>query len=350
MVRPSPSQAVRQAEALLNGWLDGDARFERAPAGEDTGADLVVRVGPRPVLAIEVKVTSDSTSIAPIVAQARHSAARVGKAAVPVVVVPFMGEVGRRVCAQAGVSWFDLSGNAEIVAPGLRIHVEGKPNKYKKPGRPSTIFAPRSSRIVRQLLMEPGRGVTQRELARLAGLDEGFTSRIVHKLEADEHVERDKAGALHVKNADLLLDAWRETYDFTKHRVLHGHITGRSSDEALRRVAEVFKKKKVRCAATGLAAGWLLTKFAGFRLMTVFVAEEPGEEVLSAAGFRREDRGANTWLVVPNDEAVFVGSEARDGVPCVHPVQAYLDLKAQPERAEEAAGELRKQLLTWKRR
>lgn len=349
MVRLSERQAVRQAESLLREWLDGDARFERDPTGADIGADILVRVG-RPVLAVEVKVTSDSASIAPIVAQARESASRIGKAAVPVVVVPFMGEVGRRLCKQAGVSWFDLSGNAEIVAPGLRIHVEGKPNKYKKPGRPSTVFAPRSSRIVRQLLMDPGRAVTQRELARLADLDEGFTSRIVHKLEADEHVERGDGGALHVKNPDLLLDAWRESYDFAKHRILRGHIASRSSDEGLRRLCDVFKKKKVQCAATGLGAAWLLTKFAGFRLTTVFVAEEPGETLLGASGFRPEERGANTWLVVPSDEAVFMGSEERDGIPCVHPLQAYLDLKAQPERADEAAAELRKQLLTWKRR
>jgi hypothetical protein len=68
--------------------------------------------------------------------------------------------------------------------------------------------------------------------------------------------------------------------------------------------------------------------------------------VESPGGFRSEERGANTWLVVPNDEGVFEGAEDRDGVPCVHPLQAYLDLKGQPERATEAAADLRKQLLT----
>jgi len=31
----------------------------------------------------------------------------------------------------------------------------------------------------------------------------------------------------------------------------------------------------------------------------------------------------------------------------VHPVQAYLDLKDQPERAKEAAEQLRSELLKW---
>ena len=46
--------------------------------------------------------------------------------------------------------------------------------------------------------------------------------------------------------------------------------------------------------------------------MALFVAEEPAEALLSRVGFRPEERGANTWLVVPNDEAVFVGSEERE--------------------------------------
>ena len=346
MLPPSPTRAVRQAELLLGEWLGKDADFERRPARDD-GPDLVVHFG-RSVLAVEAKLSVGSASMAPLVQKALQVAAAVSKSAIPVVVVPFMGEVGRQLCNEAGVSWFDLSGNARIVAPGLRVHVEGKPNAYKRSGRPSTVFAPRSSRIVRQLLIEPGRALHQRELARVADLDEGFTSRIVRKLEADGLVERDAEGALHVTDPDLLLSAWRETYDFSKHHVLRGHVSSRTSDEGLRHLVETFTKKKLRSAVTGLGAAWLMTQFAGFRLMTVYVAEEPSEAALKAVGFRPEERGANTWLVVPTDAGVFDGAEEREDVLCVHPVQAYLDLKGQPERAEEAATELRKQLLNWK--
>ena len=346
MLRPSPTHAVRQAELLLGEWLGKDTEFERRRTRDD-GPDLVVRFG-RSVLAIEAKVTVGSASMAPFVQKAREVALAVSKTAIPVVVVPFMGEVGRQLCNEAGVSWFDLSGNAQIVAPGLRVHVEGKPNAYKRPGRPSTVFAPRSSRIVRQLLIEPGRALHQRELARVAGLDEGFTSRIVHKLEADGLVERDAEGALHVTNPDLLLDAWRETYDFSKHQILRGHVSSRTSEEGLREIVATFTKKKLRSAVTGLGAAWFMTQFAGFRVMTVYVAEEPSEVALKAVGFRPEERGANTWLVVPTDAGVFDGAQEREGVLCVHPVQAYVDLKGQPERAEEAATELRKRFLNWR--
>jgi hypothetical protein len=68
-----------------------------------------------------------------------------------------MGDVGKRICADAGVSWFDLSGNANIVAPGLRILIEGRPNKFGRGGRPSSAFAPKSARIARRLLIDPHR-------------------------------------------------------------------------------------------------------------------------------------------------------------------------------------------------
>ena len=44
----------------------------------------------------------------------------------------------------------------------------------------------------------------------------------------------------------------------------------------------------------------------------------------------------------------YYGAEEKEGIRCVHPVQAYLDLKDQPERAEEAAERLRKEYLSWR--
>jgi hypothetical protein len=53
-------------------------------------------------------------------------------------------------------------------------------------------------------------------------------------------------------------------------------------------------------------------------------------------------------LVIPNDEGVFHGAVLREEIRCVHPVQAYLDLHAHPERAEEAAQKLRAEHLNWR--
>ena len=47
--------------------------------------------------------------------------------------------------------------------------------------------------------------------------------------------------------------------------------------------------------------------------------------------FFRGKRSANLWLVLPDDEGVFHGSQEQNGVRYVSAVQTYLDLKGQPE-------------------
>src|SRR2546427_9676515 len=98
-----------------------------------------------------------------------------------------MGEVGRRICDEAQVNWMDLSGNAYLFGPpGLRVRIEGKPNLFKRPGRPRSVFAPKSARIARWFLFELERAPTHRELARGTGWDEGLASRIVRQLEEQQ--------------------------------------------------------------------------------------------------------------------------------------------------------------------
>jgi hypothetical protein len=309
----------------------------------------------------------EALAAAPAGAVALH-AERVAKAtkalrkrAVPLMVVPFMTEAGRLACDAAEVSWFDLSGNAHIVASGLRVIVGGQPNQFPARGRPSSVFAPKSARVARWLLMNPDRPFTQRELARSTDMREGFVSRIVARLEAEGYVTRvgvDGGGPnaghrgkapVHVRDPDLLLDAWKQEYRFSSHTIIKGHVAARSGDALARFVSDTFIQRKIDHAATGLAAAWQLTHFAAFRIATFFVTDEPSAGLKQSLGFREDSRGANLWLVVPNDAGVFLGAEQRDGLRCVHPVQAWLDLKEHPERSAEAAQRLRSDFMKWKR-
>ena len=320
-------------------------KVERQHMVGDTGVDLIARVGDL-VFVVECKTKGEAASASVAARQAREFARQFRKRAIPLVAVPFMGEVGRRICDEAQVNWLDLSGNAHLFGPpGLRVRIEGKPNLFKRPGRPRTVFAPKSARIARWLLIKPDHAFSQRELARISGLDEGFTSRIVRQLEHQQLVKREPNGAVKLADFDAMLDSWREAYDFSKHHVLRGHIAARSSDEVLRRLSAELRKTKVEHAFTGLVAAWLLNQFAGFRLVVCYLAQLPDSELKQAVGFHEEEGGENVWLVLPNDDGVFHGAAEHDGIRCVHPVQVYLDLKSHPERAADAADQLRKTIL-----
>ena len=342
-VRPTEKQLVAEVPAALESLLDVPHEDVKVEAGSE--ADLLVSAAGHSFV-VEVLGAASPGALAAHASQVTAAARRQGRKAVPVLVVPFMGDAGRRVCEDAGIPWFDLSGNAHIVAPGIRIIVDGRPNRFRGPGRPASIFAPKSARVVRWLLENEGRALTQREIARATDMTDGFVSRIASRLEDESYVVREASGALRVKDAALLLDAWRDEYRFDKHVLLQGHVAARSGDALARFVGDTLAAGSVEHAATGLAAAWQMTHFAAFRIATFFLAESPPKELREKLNFREDARGANLWLVLPNDVGVFHGAETRGGLRCVHPVQAYVDLKAHPERATEAAERLRSELLS----
>jgi hypothetical protein len=200
-------------------------------------------------LAVEWKTVGAAAPVAMAAERVRESAVQVGQEVIPLAAVPFMGRVGRKQCEEAGVGWVDLSGNAGISAPGIRVLVEGQPNRFKRPGRLSSALAPKSARIARWLLLHPQRPMSQREIAQATDMDEGFTSRIVSKLEHDELIRRHEDGAISVRDPDLLLEAWGEDYEFSKHRILQGHAPARSGDALLGQLSGRLREEGIPFAA-----------------------------------------------------------------------------------------------------
>ncbi|MCY4519771.1 MAG: type IV toxin-antitoxin system AbiEi family antitoxin [Caldilineaceae bacterium] len=293
---------------------------------------------------LEWKRSGSLGLVADAIRQLRMAQSSFPHEVIPLLAVPYMGEAAQKRCAQAELPWLDLSGNARIIVPGIFYQNLGHPNRFRRPGRPESAFGPKGSRITRLLLMEPAKAVRQRVIASSTGLNEGHVSRVVGKLLEAGLVEREADG-IRAADPGTLLDAWREEYRFDRHDVIRGHISAGGGESPTHSIAKILSKADVPYAVTALAAAWLWTRHAGFRLSTVYLTSHPSAAVKKALGFREEPRGANTWLVVPNDEGVFDGAECVEGIPCVHPIQAYLDLKDHSERATEAAAEIRRRLL-----
>ena len=263
----------------------------------------------------------------------------------PLLVVPYMGETGRDLCRSAGINWLDLSGNAEIHLPGLRILVLGRANKFKRRGRPKSLFAPATSRIARALLLEPEGYDSQKELAAYTDLSESWVSRSIRRLEEAGFIERENRLRLRATEAGRFVEQWRIEYDFFAHEVHRTHIAVRSGEEMLHLVSDNLAGRSIRYAATGLGAAWLYSRYAAFRTTTFFVENLPPEHDMSDWGLRRVESGSNLWLAIPNDEGVYMGMKEINGIPCVSPLQVYLDLQHHPERSEDAAEHLRSRFL-----
>jgi hypothetical protein len=392
-VVPRETALISRVPAGLAAVIDIDVKDLKTRKASFLEADLVVALG-RQTFVVKVLANASAGPLAAHAASIASAAKRFSKGSIPLLAVPFMSDVGRETCAAAQVSWFDFSGNARIVAPGIRIRVDGHPNRFRARGRPSSVFAPKSARVIRWLLMHPNSAFTQREIARATDMSEGFVSRVVGRLLAESYLVRTSArdgsgdgsgfgygdgsgsgsgdgtgfgygdgsgsgsgdgsgtryharGPVRVRDASLLLAAWRDEYDFSKHTIIRGHIAGRSGDVVARLVSDGLIAAGVEHAATGLAAAWQLTHFAAFRIATFFVVGDFSSELRASLGFREVPYGANVWIAEPNDSGVLQGAEEQDGIRSVHPVQAYVDLKEHPERATEAADQLRLEFMKW---
>jgi hypothetical protein len=348
MAHPAKRSLLQQAISRLKDLL-GDITLETPSVGEDLGYDYVVRSGTQ-FFTLTFRSSAKAAPLAAAIRKLAGTPHREKGGTIPLLAVPFMGPVGEKLCEEAGVFWFDLSGNAHIMAPGLRIEIKGNPNSFKKAGRPESPFGPKASRIVRWLLMNPDHPITQRQLSAETGIDEGFTSRIVRKLEADLYLERNREGEVKPRDPRLLLDAWQSEYDFGKHKILRGHIAARSGEDLLTRLNSMLNAHRIDFACTALPAAWLYAPFSLFRLVTLYLRDPLPESALKEMAFRESTESSNVWLVYPNDEGVFYGSKRIKKITCVHPVQVYLDLKDHPERSKEAAEFLRSERLNWRKR
>ena len=328
----------------LQDWLLRPVTVKTILAAEDDGVDLALQADEL-TFHIAIKTSDTFTNIQRAADQLQTGA---DADAIAILVVPYMGPKARELARNHSLSWFDLSGNADVTGPGLRILIEGQPNRFAAPGRPSSAFSPKAARLSRAMLTEPERWWLQRELAEATGLSVGYVSKVAARLVEDEQLDRRTGdGLLRPRAPAQLLDAWAQIYDFAKHDVMRFHTVGRSGPEILAGLAGRLRDTSGHWAATGLAAAWQWSKYADFRLTTVFVSSPIVDA--EALRLRPVEQGENVWIVVPNDDGVFYAAQDVDGVTCVHPVQAYLDLLGHPERAQEAATHLRSQHLNWSR-
>jgi hypothetical protein len=337
-----PKQVEREAARLLPEVFDelfdeegGPLRLGEEARSARHGFDLEAEGHGRRWL-FEVKQSSSPGLLASVAAERFEEAWRVDE--VPVLVVPYMTPAGEKAAERLGLNWIDLAGNAHLRAEQLYIFVRGRPNRFVRRGRPSTPFAPKSTRITRLMLLAPHRWWRRKDLVAATELNSGQVSRVVKRLLTDRLLE-EREGEVRPADPDALLDAWQDAYRFDRHEILRGHMSG-TGIELSRGLEERLAESGRRFAFTGLPAAWAFAKFARFRLSSVYV-EGDVQVVAERIGLRLNERGANVQLLAPDDSGVFAGARTVDGLTCVSPVQAYLDLKHLPERAAEAAEDLR---------
>jgi hypothetical protein len=267
---------------------------------------------------------------------------RVPPGGILVLTCPYLPGRVMELCREQKVGYLDGVGNGFLVGPGLFLHIEGRPNRSSPAVPTSDPFAMKGSRIVRALLSQPQRRWQVQELASEAGVSLGLASKVkttlLQEAYLDEHERR-----LALRDPARLLQDWSQAYQ--PHVVVSSLFTLHRPHEAERRLAQWCRENGMPYAVTQLSAAWRYSPMVRFDRSVIYIDckiddVQKWTDLMAHLEARSVESGANLFLWLVEDSAVFVGAQEREGVTLVSPLQLYLDLHSLSGRGAEAAQEI----------
>ncbi len=259
-----------------------------------------------------------------------------------IVIAPYISEQSAIICKEAGVGYLDLSGNCRLSFINVYIQKEGKPNKNIIKRTLSSLYSPKSERILRVLLTYPYRPWRMIELAHKASVSLGLISYVKKHL-ADREWIQVNADGFALSQPEMLLEEWSENYSFRRNKIFD-YYTILSKTELREKLIEVCSKNKIAYGLTGFsAADHYAPTVYGQREM-VYISDKISV-VTELLMLKPVASGANVTLFEPYDEGIFWDSRKVDGILSVTPIQVYLDLKKYRGRGAEAAETLYREVI-----
>jgi len=298
----------------------------RAPDG--TKALLLIEVKPR----LTAREAADlGPRLAPALGQ--------GGAAAGLVVTRFASELARDRLRKAGLAYLDLTGNAwvNLARPGLLIVTEGAAKDPSPPRRGiRSLKGAKAARLVRALCdWRPPVGI--RDLAKRAGTDPGYTSRVTRLLEDEDLVQRDGTGRIRMVDWQGLLRRWARDYDVARTNRAVPLLAPRGLPAFMDRLRQYDQPY----AVTGSLAVPAAASVAPGRLASCYVRVP--QRAAEQLDLRPVDAGANVLLLEPFDAVVFDRTRDASNLTVVAVSQCVVDLLTGTGR-EPAEAE---SLMTW---
>ena len=114
MASPFEKQVVSEVPGLLARLLEmPNSRVAVRPGEKSAGHDFVISAGEHTFL-VESKGSSARAPLIQAISRLEEHRKNQGKGVISLLVVPYMGETGRRLCEEHEMAWLDLSGNSRI--------------------------------------------------------------------------------------------------------------------------------------------------------------------------------------------------------------------------------------------
>lgn len=180
------------------------------------------------------------------------------------------------------------------------------------------------------------------DLADEAQVSPGMITHVSKKLEEEEWLNRSSDGIILVNPAQLLED-WTKHYDLSRSKTKY-YFTLNQFSEVEKEIANICKNEKITYALTGFsAANYLAPMVKGQRAMVYIDSDD--YRISEKAGLKPVESGANIVLISPYDDGVFWNTQIINNLVVANPITAFLDLRNNPGRGEEAADSILKEVI-----
>jgi hypothetical protein len=304
--------------------------------------DLQVKEGPSWQIAVEVKANGQ-----PRIARAAVNQLFRCRSAFPeaygVFMAPYISPESAEICAKEGIGFLDLAGNCRLAFGQVFIRRDGVRNPFGLRRDLRSLYAPKSTRILRVLLMRKSEGWKTQALADEAGVSLGLVANVKKLLRDREWVAEGDKG-FRLTNPQSVLTDWAGNYTYRKNTV-RDFYSMKGTNEVEAAIAKGCRELDIPYALTGFSAARRVAPAVRGQRTQAYVSAI-SETLLERAELKEVPSGANVSLMIPYDEGVFYGAREVEGLRAVCPVQLYLDLKGYKGRGEEAAEAVWKQELS----
>ncbi len=313
----------RLAVRLPSGWRVGE-RPSRARRG---AIDAVLKIsGPAKnagSVFVEAKTRLEPRDVDYLSATVRPTPDQ------PVLVIaPFLSPRTQERLTASGFGYADLTGNVRLSLPkaGLFLETTGaQENPVPTVRDRKSLRGAKAGRLIRTLSdFRPPVGL--RELAKRAGVDPGYTSRVVDALNRDALVVRTARGPITEIDWPALLRRWSQAYSPFQRQGVTWYLAARG-------LAPTTEKLKTVSARYAVSGSWAATQFASVaptRLLLCY-ADDP-EALARDLDLRPTEAGANVALVTPYDPIVYERTSQKKGITVAALSQIAVDLLTSPGR------------------
>jgi hypothetical protein len=267
-----------------------------------------------------------------------------GKKGYPVLIAPYISDLGKEICKKIGIGFLDLSGNAYLDFNSFYLEIEGKPSKFKSPDKLSGLFNPKGERVLRFYLLQEKdeSAVNYRQIAKEASVSLGQVSKVNKKLDELGLWIEGSEGAKAFDKAKLL-DLWRDNYRFEKNRILNFYSM-KQIPEIEKQIADFCRADGIQYALSLFSGSNRLAPFTRYNVATSYFSGDI-EKMRKDLELKEVPSGPNLQIMIPYDEGVYYKAREVDSITVANPIQIYLDLYNYRGRGREQAEFLRERMI-----